>query len=40
LPVGLQIIGANRGEAKMLAVAKYAEDVLDLGSITPIDPRP
>ncbi len=40
LPVGLQIIGPNRGEAKLLAVAKYAEDVLDLGTITPIDPRP
>ena len=40
LPVGLQIIGPNRGEAKLLAVAKYAEDVLDLSSITPIDPRP
>ncbi len=40
LPVGLQIITANRSEAKLLAVAKYAEDVLDLGAITPIDPRP
>jgi amidase len=39
LPVGLQIITANRSEAKLLAVAKYAEDVLDLGAITPIDPR-
>jgi amidase len=39
LPVGLQIITANRSEAKLLAVAKYAEDVLDLGPITPIDPR-
>ncbi len=39
LPVGLQIITANRTEAKTLAVAKHIEDVLDLGSITPIDPR-
>jgi amidase len=39
LPVGLQIITANRSETKLLAVAKYAEDVLDLGAITPIDPR-
>jgi amidase len=39
LPVGLQIIAANRGEAKLLAVAKHMEDVLDLGDITPIDPR-
>jgi amidase len=39
LPVGLQIIGANRGEARLLQVAKFAEDVLALGTITPIDPR-
>jgi amidase len=39
MPVGLQIIGPNRGEAKLLAVAKYTEDVLNLGIITPIDPR-
>jgi amidase len=40
LPVGLQIIGPNRGEAKLLATAKYVEDVLALGAITPIDPKP
>lgn len=39
LPVGLQIIGPNRGEAKLLAGAKFVEDVLGLGAITPIDPR-
>jgi amidase len=39
LPVGLQIITANRTEAKTLAVAKHIEDVLDMGAITPIDPR-
>lgn len=39
LPVGLQIIGPNRGDAKLLATAKYVEDVLALGPITPIDPR-
>ena len=39
MPVGLQIIGPNRGEAKLLAVAKYAEDVLNFGTITPINPR-
>jgi amidase len=39
LPVGLQIIGPNRGEAKLLRVAKFAEDVLALGALTPIDPR-
>ena len=36
LPVGLQIIAANRGEAKLLAGAKFMEDVLGLGAITPI----
>ncbi len=39
LPVGLQIITANRSDAKLLAVAKHVEDVLELGAITPIDPR-
>jgi amidase len=39
LPVGLQIIGANRSDAKLLATAKYVEDILDMGAITPIDPR-
>jgi amidase len=39
LPVGLQIIGANRMESKLLAVAKYAEDVLEMQAITPIDAR-
>jgi amidase len=39
LPVGLQIIGHNRGEAKLLATARYVEEVLALGNITPIDPR-
>lgn len=39
LPVGLQIIGPNRGEAKLLQVAKFAEDVFALGTITPINPK-
>ncbi len=39
LPMGLQIITANRTDAKLLAVAKHIEDVLDLRNITPIDPR-
>jgi amidase len=39
LPVGLQIIGPNRGDAKLLATSKYVEDILDMGAITPIDPR-
>ena len=39
LPVGLQIIAPNRGEAKLLAGAKFVEDVLGIGVITPIEPR-
>jgi amidase len=39
LPVGLQVIGPNRGEAKLLATAKYIEDVLEMETITPIDPH-
>ena len=39
LPVGLQIIAANRSEAKLLAGAKFVEDVLGIGVITPIEPR-
>jgi amidase len=40
LPVGIQIVAPCRGEARLLAAAKLLEDVLDLGAITPIDPRP
>lgn len=40
LPVGIQIAGPCRGEARLLAAAKLLEDVLGLGPITPIDPRP
>jgi amidase len=40
LPVGIQIAAPCRGEARLLAAAKLLEDVLDLGQITPIDPRP
>ncbi len=39
LPVGLQIIGPNRSEHKLLAGAKFIEDLLALGALTPIDPR-
>jgi amidase len=39
LPIGLQIIGPNRGETQLLNVAKHAEEVFALGAITPIDPR-
>ena len=39
LPVGLQIVAPGRGEARLLAGARFIEQVLDLGAITPIDPR-
>jgi amidase len=39
LPVGLQILAPGRGEAKLLAGARFMEQVLGLGAITPIDPR-
>jgi amidase len=40
LPVGLQIVGPPQGEARVLRGAKLMQDILDLGPITPIDPRP
>jgi amidase len=40
LPVGLQMVAAPRGEARLLAGAKVLEDILGLRSTTPIDPRP
>jgi amidase len=40
LPVGLQIVAAPRGEARVLAGGKLLETILGLGAITPIDPRP
>ena len=39
LPVGLQIVAPGRAEAKLLAGARFIEQVLGLGAITPIDPR-
>jgi amidase len=39
LPVGLQIAGPPRSEARILSAAKVLEDVLGLTGITPIDPR-
>jgi amidase len=38
LPVGLQIVGPPRGEARILAAAKVLEDILGLRGTTPIDP--
>jgi amidase len=40
LPVGLQVIAPNRQEAKLLSMAQWIEDVLGLGALTPLDPRP
>jgi amidase len=40
LPVGLQMVAAPRGEARLLAGASLLEDVLGLRGTTPIDPRP
>ena len=39
LPVGLQVIAPNRSEARLLSHAKWMEDALGLGALTPIDPR-
>ena len=38
LPVGLQIVAPNQAEHKLLAHAKFIEDVLNVGTLTPIDP--
>jgi amidase len=37
--VGLQIVAPCRGEARLLAGARFIEDALAIGPITPIDPR-
>jgi len=39
LPVGLQIAGPPRSEARILGAAKALEDILGLRGRTPIDPR-
>jgi amidase len=39
LPVGLQIVAPGRAEARLFAGARYMEQLLGLGAITPIDPR-
>ena len=39
-PVGLQIIGHARGEARLLQIARCLEQILDIGPVPPIDPRP
>ena len=39
LPVGLQMVAAPRGEARLLAGARALEDILGVRGTTPIDPR-
>jgi amidase len=39
LPVGLQIAGPPRSEARILAAARALEDILGVRGTTPIDPR-
>ena len=39
LPVGLQMVGPPRGDARLLAGAKALEDILGIRGTTPIDPR-
>ena len=39
LPVGLQMVAAPHGEARLLASAKMLENILGLRGTTPIDPR-
>lgn len=39
LPVGLQVIAAPRGEARLLAGAKSLEDIIGALGASPIDPR-
>ncbi|HEX9672240.1 MAG TPA: amidase family protein [Burkholderiales bacterium] len=39
LPVGLQLVGPSRSEAKLFAMASYVESLLDVTPRTPVDPR-
>jgi amidase len=39
LPVGLQIIGPLRGEARLFGIAKLVEDMAGIADRAPIDPR-
>jgi amidase len=38
MPVGLQLIGPPRGEARLLQVAKRLEDIWGYAGLVPIDP--
>ena len=39
LPVGLQLIGRQKSEAKLLSLAQMIEDIVGKNNL-PIDPRP
>ena len=39
LPIGLQLVGAPRSEARLLSMAAYVEALLGVKPTTPIDPR-
>jgi amidase len=39
LPIGLQIVGPPRSEARLIAAAKRLEDVLGIADQLPIDPK-
>jgi amidase len=39
LPIGLQLVGPPRSEAKLLSMAAYIESLLNVAPKTPIDPR-
>ncbi len=39
LPVGMQVVGRPRGEAKLLAAAKWMEEIFGVAASLPIDPR-
>jgi len=39
LPIGLQLVGPLRSEAKLFSIAAYVESLLNVAPRTPIDPR-
>ena len=39
MPVGIQLVGPPRGEARLLAAARAIEEAVGYAGITPIDPR-
>jgi amidase len=39
LPIGLQLVGPPRSEARLFSMAAYVESLLEVKPKTPIDPR-